>query len=140
VRTNVSFRHPAPFVSVVEVKDVLAREAAGWFVDLLERIQRLEVNRNLAQEDWGVAVLVRRDGKRFWIGLSRWEVEGEWLAHVHHGSFAWIQARTSGGAEALRALVRDLHRSLAGDTQVSGITWYEESDMSAGAPGGAAEP
>jgi hypothetical protein len=140
VRTNVSFRHPAPFVSIAEVKDVLAGEAAGWFVDLLERIEALEVDRDLAQEDWGVAVLVKRAGKSFWIGLSRWEVEGEWLAHVHHGSFAWIQAWSSGGAQALRALVQDLHRTLAGDAQVSGITWYEESDMSGGAPGGAAEP
>jgi hypothetical protein len=140
VRTNVSFRHPAPFVAVAGAKDVLDREAAGWFVELLEGIERLEVNRALAQEDWGVAVLVRRDDKRFWIGLSRWEVEGEWLAHVHHGSFAWIQARTSAGAEALRALVQDLHQNLAADARVGGITWYRDADMFAGTPGGASTP
>ena len=51
MRTNVSFRHPAAFVSIPEVEDVLAVSGAEWFADLLRRIPDLQVEPELCQED-----------------------------------------------------------------------------------------
>jgi hypothetical protein len=135
MRTNVSFCHPAEFVADENGDDVLSVNGAGWFADLLREIPELEVDGELCQEDWGVVVRVKRHGKHFWIGLSLWpDGESQWLAHVHHGSFAWLQSFRSSGKEELKQLVAALHRALSQDPQVSQIVWYRENEMRQVAP------
>jgi hypothetical protein len=101
----------------------------------------LEVNDDLCQEDWGVVVFVRRESKRFCIGLSAWrDGERAWLAQVRHGSFAWLQRFGRSGKTELDRLVSDLHEMLASDPAVSAITWYHESEMSKPDSNGSANP
>jgi hypothetical protein len=124
IRTNVSFRYPAEFVAISDVDGVLAISGAQWFVDVLRRIPRLEVNDNLCQEDWGVVAFIRRNSKKFWIGLSLWpEGEHAWLAHFHHGPFAWWQRLSPSGQHELRQLVADAHDVLASDPAVYDVVW-----------------
>jgi hypothetical protein len=140
MRTNVSFCHPAEFVSVPE-DGILAVSGALWFVDLLKRIPDLHVEPDLCQEDWGVVAFCRRGERAFWIGLSMWpEGEQAWLAHVHHGSFAWLQRFSKAGKEELRMLVHDLHQALASDPAVSQVAWYHERGMRTANPQGARAP
>jgi hypothetical protein len=140
MRTNVSFRHPAGFVPVPETEDILAIGGARWFADLLRRIPDLEIDGELCQEDWGVVVLARRNQKTFWIGLSGWEGDHNWLAHVHHGSFSWLQWFSSSGKEELRRLLIDVHSVLSSTPAVSDIVWYKEGDMRKAQPAGFATP
>lgn len=130
MRTNVTFRHPAAFVPVSEQDGVLAVNGAQWFVTLLRRIPDLEIDEALCQEDWGVVLFARRNKKKFWIGLSAWDVDGLWLAHFHHGSFAWLQRFSLSGKNELNRLLVDVHEVLAGDTATSQVTWHEEREMS----------
>ena len=130
MRTHVIFRHPAPFVAVSEEDGVLSVDGSDWFVELLKRIEGLVVRAEPIQEDWGVAVAVERGGNAFWIGLSSWpEFDGAWLAHVHHGSFAWFQRFSATGKREFRRLLSDLHRVLTAEPSVSHVTWYRERDM-----------
>jgi hypothetical protein len=65
--------------------------------------------------------------------LSTWpEAENGWLAHIHHGSFAWIQRFQPKGKEALAALLNGLHQALSSDPAVSQIEWYTEAQMMSG--------
>ena len=73
MRTNVTFRHPAEFVPVSDADGILAVGGAQWFAALLRRVPALEVDEDLCQEDWGVVLLVRRNQRKFWIGLSAWD-------------------------------------------------------------------
>lgn len=130
MRTNVTFRHPAAFVPVSEQDGVLAVNGAQWFVTLLRRIPDLEIDEALCQEDWGVVLFARRNKKKFWIGLSAWDVDGPWLAHFHHGSFAWLQRFSPSGKNELNRLLVDVHEVLASDTATSQVTWREEPEMS----------
>lgn len=142
MRDNVSFVHPAPFVGVSEDDEsVLAVDGARWFADLLARIPGLEVQSDLCQEDWGVVVFASCNATQFWIGLSPWpDLEQGWLAHLHHGSFSWLQRfRRSGQAELAR-LAAELHEVLSSDPAVSGITWYREKEMASADPSGAPTP
>jgi len=92
MRTNVTFRHPAKFLGIEDVDaGVLAVRGAHWFAKILTRVPHLELDRKLCQEDWGVVLFARRNQNKFWIGLSAWDSDGAWLAHIHHGSFAWLQ-------------------------------------------------
>ena len=84
--------------------DLLAVRGAQWFASLLQRVPGLQIDEHLCQEDWGVVCFVRRNQKKFWIGLNAWDSEGAWLAHFHHGSFAWLQWISEVG----HALVHDL--------------------------------
>ena len=79
--------------------------------------------------------------KKFWIGLSMWpEGEHAWLAHFHHGSFAWLQRFAVTGQSELQRLVADFHRVLTSEPAVSDIVWYEESQMRKAQPDGFATP
>jgi hypothetical protein len=141
MRTNVTFRHPAEFTPVSEDDGILAVAGAAWFVDMLRRIPGLDVNSPLVQEDWGVVATATRSGCRFWVGLSLWpEGEAAWLAHVHHGSSAWIQRFTTKGKDELQRLARDLHTTLQSDSAVRDVVWYREADMVKPAPDGASHP
>src|SRR5580765_1914740 len=98
MRTNVTFHHPAEFVPASEEDDILATTGAQCFVTLLHRVPGLDTTQELCQEDWGVVIFARRAQKKFWIGLSAWpEGEHAWLAHFHHGVYAWVQRLTSSG-------------------------------------------
>ena len=120
---------------------ILAVDGAKWFVDMLSRIPGLQIDNELCQEDWGVAIRARRDGKKFWIGLSFWpDGENAWLAHFHHGSFAWLQRISPSGKRALNRLVSDVHNLLANDPLVSNIVWYDECEMTKASPTGFATP
>lgn len=141
MRSNVSFRHPARFVSLPETDDVLAVSGAEWFAELLRRIPGLQVEPELCQEDWGVVVTCKRNQRLFWVGLSLWpDGPQEWLAHVHHGSLAWLQRFSKTGKAELHSLVTDLHQVLATDSSVSNIAWYYESGMRTANPLGGAAP
>jgi hypothetical protein len=133
MRTYVSFAFPAEFVADENGDDLLSIDGAGWFVDLLRQVPDLELDGDMCQEDWGVVARLRRHDKAFWVGLSYWD-EGEWLAHVHHGSFAWLQSFSTSGNEELKQLVDGIHQVLKHDPQVSKIAWYQESEMRKVAP------
>jgi hypothetical protein len=89
----------------------------------------LQIEEDMCQEDWGVVIFAHRNQKRFWIGLSAWDAEGTWLVHFHHGSFAWLQRFIASGKSELQHLLTDVHAVLAKDPAVSGIAWYEESEI-----------
>jgi hypothetical protein len=132
---NVSFRYPAEFVRLSSEDGILAVEGAGWFVELLQKVPDLEIDRRLCQEDWGVVVFARRNKKKFWIGLSMWpEGEHAWLVHFHHASFSWHQKLSASGKAELERLVGDFHKVLVDLETVSEITWYLESEMSGANP------
>jgi hypothetical protein len=101
---------------------------------LLSRIPRLGIDEELCQEDWGVVLFARREKKKFWVGLSMWEGPQSWLAHFHHGSFAWAQRLSSSGGRELQRLLCDVHGALASDPAVSDIRWYEENQWSKARP------
>jgi hypothetical protein len=113
---------------------ILAVTGARWFAELLVRVPGLEINLELCQEDWGVVIFARRNQKKFWIGLSPWSDEGFWLAHFHHGSFAWLQRFSSSGNNELKALLVGVHDVLANETAVTEIAWHKESEMSKAEP------
>jgi hypothetical protein len=140
MRTNVTFHHPAEFVSLSDQDGILAVGGAQWFVALLLRVPDLQIDDGLCQEDWGVVVFARRNQKKFWIGMSAWDAENTWLAHFHHGSFAWLQRFSSSGKDELQRLLSDVHAVLADEPAVSDIVWYEESQMSKAQPAGFRTP
>jgi hypothetical protein len=140
MRTNVTFRHPAEFVPLSDQDGILAVSGAQWFVTLLRRVAGLEIGEALCQEDWGVVIFARRKQRTFWIGLSAWDSEGAWLAHFHHGSFAWLQWFSSSGKNELKCLLADVHEVLANEPAISEIAWYEESEMSKPGPVGFPTP
>ena len=72
--------------------------------------------------------------KKFWIGLSAWNSEGAWLAHFHHGTFAWFQRFSSTGKQQLKRFLVDLHEVLLNEPAVTKIAWHEESEMSTPEP------
>jgi hypothetical protein len=136
MRTFITFQHPAEFVAVSDEDGVLAVSGAQWFATLLRRIPEIQVEEDLCQEDWGVVFFVRRNQKKFWIGLSAWDAEGSWLAHFHHGSFAWLQMFSSSGKKELKRLLADVHDVLTSEPTITEIAWYEESEMSKPQPTG----
>jgi hypothetical protein len=141
MRTNVTFRHPAEFVGDQDDGGgVLAVSGAHWFAKLLSRVHGLELDKDLCQEDWGVVIFARRNQKKFWIGLSAWDSEGAWLAHFHHGSFAWMQWFSSAGKNELKRLLADVHDVLASEPAITEIAWHEESDMNKPQPAGFPSP
>ncbi|HJT33222.1 MAG TPA: hypothetical protein VJ783_14355 [Pirellulales bacterium] len=140
MRTNVTFRHPTEFVPFSDDEGILAVSGAQWFASLLQRVPGLQVNEDLCQEDWGVVFFAQRNRNKFWIGLSAWDVDGAWNAHVHHGSFAWSQWFSSSGKNELGRLLADLHKVLASETAISQIAWHEESEMKTPHPVGFPTP
>jgi hypothetical protein len=140
MRNNVTFRHPAEFVGDSEDGGgVLAVSGALWFEALLQPVPGLEINGDPCQEDWGVVFFARRNQKKFWIGLGGWD-EGTWLAHFHHGSFAWLQSLTSSGKAELARLLADVHGVLTADPAITKIAWHEEREMSKPQPAGFSTP
>jgi hypothetical protein len=128
MRTQVIFRHPAPFVPAEEDSPVLSAKSAGWFAALLEKIDGLSVDADVCQEDWGAVFFAARGGRKFWVGLSA-APDGEgWLVHLHHGSFAWLQRFSAAGTGELQRLAADLHRVLAAESAITAIAWYEKDD------------
>lgn len=141
MRTNVTFHHPAEFVSFSDEDGVLSVGGAQWFVTLLRRVPGLEINEKLCQEDWGVAIFAKRADRKFWIGLSMWpDGEHAWLVHFHHGSFAWLQRFSSSRQRELQKLACDVHRVLTSEPLVSDVVWYDESQMRKAEPDGFATP
>jgi|GEM_PF-2645701 hypothetical protein len=140
MRTNVTFRHLAEFVPVSDDDRILAVDCVQWFTLLLRQVTDLQIDDDLCQEDWGIVFFVRRNQKKFWIGLSAWDAEGAWLAHFHHGSFAWLQRFSSPGTKELQCLLADVHAVLAKEPMITNIAWYEESEMSKPQPAGFPAP
>jgi hypothetical protein len=130
MRNNVTFQYPAEFVPVPEDDGILSVAGTEWFIQLLQRIDHLSVEKELCQEDWGVVAFAQRNGKRFWVGVSFWpEGEHAWIAHFHHHSFALLQRWSAAGKREFERLVNDFHSVLATDPKVHNIAWYRESDM-----------
>lgn len=130
MRTHVTFRHPAEFVGDQEDGGgVLAVRGAEWFAALLKQVPKLELDEELCQEDWGVVFFVRRQKKKFWIGLSAWDAEGVWLAHFHHGSFAWLHRFITSDGNELKQLLSDFHNVLASEPVITAVAWHEEREM-----------
>jgi hypothetical protein len=141
MRTNVTFRHPAEYVGDSEDGGgVLAVSGAHWFAALIKRVPGLQLDEELCQEDWGVVFFARRNQKKFWIGLSAWDCESVWLAHFHHGSFAWLQWFTAAGKNELKRLLANVHDVLASEPAISEIAWHEESEMRKPEPAGFPTP
>jgi hypothetical protein len=141
MRNSVIFRHPAGFVPLSYEDGVLAVSGAQWFIPLLRQVPGLQIDDELCQEDWGVVVFARRERKKFWIGLSFWP-DGEhlWLAHFHHGSFAWLQRLISSRKSELQKLVLNFHETLAKEPAISDIVWYEEGTLKQANPTGFSKP
>lgn len=130
MKTNVSFVCAEEFVPVSEEDGILSAKGAGWFVARLKAITGIEIADELCQEDWGVVVFAKKNGKRFWIGLSQLP-DGEhcWLAHVHHAPWTLLQRISSSGRAALDDVVRDLDGVLKRDPKVSHVRWIHEEDL-----------
>jgi hypothetical protein len=141
MRTNVTFRHPAVFVPLSDEDGILAVSGAQWFAALLRRVPDLQIDEDdLCQEDWGVMLFARRNQKKFWIGLSGWDAEGAWLAHFHHGPFAWLQRFSLSGKNEFKRLLADVYGVLASEPAITNIAWHEESEMSKPQPVGFPTP
>lgn len=100
----------------------------------------MQIGEDLCQEDWGVAIIAQRNQKKV---LDRPECvgrRGAWLAHFHHGSFAWLQWFSLSGKKELRRLLVDVHDVLASDTAISEIAWHEESERGKPQPAGFPTP
>jgi len=136
---HVTFWYPAPFVRLSEEDGVLSVDGAQRFVSLLKRIPGLQVDDELCQEDWGVVIFARRARKQFWIGLSGFD-EHEWAAHIHHGSFAWLQRMSPSGKRAMEQLILDIHAVLANEPAVSKITWHPQTEAGKQNPRGSPTP
>ena len=139
MRTNVTFLHPAEYVPTSGDYGVLGTAGASWFADILRRVDGLAVDDAIVQEDWGVVIFGARSDCRFWVGLSFWN-EGAWLAHVHHGSFAWVQRLTARGKRELERLALDLHAALRSDAHVQDVCWHLEPELQLPDTPGAARP
>ena len=96
MRNTVSFHYAAPLVVVSDEDGVLSVQGADWFLDLLRTISGVDLDQNAVREDRGVVVRARCARRRYWIGLSTMG-EHEWVAHVHHHSFAWAPEVQLGG-------------------------------------------
>jgi hypothetical protein len=123
----VTFRHAAEFVPHSYEDGILAVSGAQWFAALLRRVPGLEIDGNLCQKDSGVVLFARRNRKKFWIGLSAWDAEGSWLAHFHHGSFAWLQRLSSFGKNELKCLLVEVHKVLTSEAAISDTCWHENA-------------
>lgn len=134
MRNTVTFHHPAPAAVVPDEDGVLGIEGAGWFLDLLGTIPGIELERDVVQEDWGIVVRARRAGRSYWIGLSTMGKD-EWVAHVHHDSFAWLQRFSAGGRAARAALVGEVDHALR-RANASSLKWFDQSDVNLRAPAG----
>jgi hypothetical protein len=83
----------------------------------------------------------RRRQKKFWIGLTPWwDVEGAWLAHFHHRSFAWLQWFSPTEKSEFKALLAAVHNVLASESLISEIVWYDESEINKRDPTGFPAP
>ncbi len=141
MRTHVTFLNPAEFIGASQDGGgVLAVRGAQWFAALLRRIPGLQIDEDLCQEDWGVVFFARRNQKKFWIGLSAWDSDGAWVAHFHHGSFAWFQRFSSSGRNELKRLLTEVHQMLTKEPATSNIAWHEEREMSQSKPAGLPTP
>jgi hypothetical protein len=140
MRTSVTFRHPAEFAPLSDEDGILAARGAQWFSALLRRVPCLQIDEDLCQEDWGVVFFARRNQMKFWIGLSAWDSDGAWLAHFHHGSFAWLQLFSSSGKNELKRLLADVHNVLATEPGINDIAWHDGSEMSKPQPAGFPTP
>ncbi len=137
VRTHVTFRHPAEFVQGPD--GILGVDGAHWFLEVLLGVPELLID-DLVQEDWGVVFRVRREGKKFWIGLGARDAENGWVAHLHRAGFAWLQWLSAKGNRAFRRLLNDLHAALLNDPAVSEVLWYEAAELDKPRPTGFATP
>lgn len=141
MRNHVSFRCPETFTPVSEESDgILSVEGARWFAALLRRVPDIQLDEELCQEDWGVVFFASRNNRSFWIGLSAWDGDHSWLAHLHHGSFAWLQMLSRSGGRELHGLIEDVDHALTTDPQISDVAWYREKDMNRGDPQGSRSP
>lgn len=139
MRTNVVFRYPADFFALSLDDGVLSTNGAQWFVALLKQVDGLIVDEKLCQEDWGVVVFAQRHSKSFWIGLSAWS-DDQWLAHFHHGSWAWLQRFSPSATKELQDLLIGCHRVLKSDSSVSDVVWHHENQMSKPSPDSFSSP
>jgi hypothetical protein len=138
MRTHLTFRHPAPFVPLSEQDDgVLSTDGAKWFVELLGQIGGVSVDAALSQEDWGVAIGLKRGDRVFWIGLSA-SADNEWIAHLHHASL--LQRLSAAGQRDLDRLTLDLHDVLERENSVTDLKWYWEHEFGSPRSQGAAAP
>ena len=130
MRSHVVFNHPAEFVPLSDDEGILGVQGAGWFRKLLLQIPGAEVEEPF-QEDWGVAIGLKRNGMRFWVGLSPLFDDGNhWIAHLHHD--ALLQRFRQAGHDELLTLAEALHQVLASDPLVSNITWHRENELKRG--------
>jgi len=133
MRNKVLFQHPAEFVPNQDTEGVLSVDGAIWFLEILQVIPGIHVDEERCQEDWGVVFFARRNGSRFWIGLSAWmDDDADWLVHVHHRSFAWFQRWSRSGRDEFKQLVLDLHRVMESQAEVSNLRWYNRQELESG--------
>jgi hypothetical protein len=141
MRNNVTFCHPAEFVSISEGDEILSTTGAAWFIDLLSAVPGLEIDSRLCQEDWGVVAFLQRGGKRFWVGLSFWpDGDHSWLAHFHHRSSAWLQRVTKSGNAEFERLIKDFHTVLSNSPSIAEVSWYGEREIAKPNAPGSASP
>lgn len=144
VLNNVTFRHAAHPVQDSDFEEVLTVERAGWFHELLNTVPELQIRGEPCQEDWGVVFAGSRAGKSFWIGLSPYSPDEQsgslWLAHFHHGSFAWFQSFTASGKRSMQQLLQSVHAVFTAEPLISHVTWYAEKEMNKADPKGFPNP
>lgn len=130
MRNNVTFNFPERFLPLSEEDGILSKDGAQWLVSILKTIPSLEIDPDLCQEDWGVVLRVKRNQRKFWIGLSFWpDGEQAWLVHLHHDSFAWLQRFSTTGKAELEKLILNMDDALKANPSVSNIFWYSEEEI-----------
>ncbi len=129
MRTNVTFRHTAKFVPLSDEDGIIAVNGAQWFAALLRRVQALEIDENLCQEDWGRRVICPTQ----WTKVLDWTKCVERKRHMARPLSPWFTGVVAAvrfvWQERIEAFVGRCSPALAGDAAISDIAWYEESEM-----------
>lgn len=137
MRTHVTFRSGA--FNRTEVKENFINECcfgedlARWLIPRFTDA-RLTVESEPCQEDWGWEVFVTCNGKKFFIGIGQYELDGEmgWLCFVESRLpffKKWVGATDASEQQQVCAA---FHAILASAPEIRDIRWHTKENFNAG--------
>ncbi len=117
----------------------LAESAAGWFVELLQKVPNLKVDTKLCQEDWGVLIFIERNGLKFFASLGIQEDDDSdgyqyhWLAFFTLPdkslfSFFGRGPKPDDQKRVLRTIVGDVAEVFSKEPQISDMLWFTDKE------------
>lgn len=133
IRTNVTLRTDR-FSMGDDAKDcdqLPGQDTAVWLIEQLPQFG-FKVRTEPIQEDWGWVVRTSIGSARFWVGTSPTFEDGnppEWIIHLHHWDFAFVQRFTSSGRAAFVALARAINQMLNSCPEFTEVRWHFENDL-----------